>query len=90
MTEEKDSKQKTAIALRYDKDQENAPKVVAKGKGYLAEQIIAVAKEAGIEIHKDEDLSKILDTLDIDTIIPVEAYTAVAEILSYIYSKKGE
>lgn len=90
MTEEKDNKQKRAIALRYDKEQDNAPRVTAKGKGYLAEQIIAVAKEAGIEIHEDEDLSKILDTLDIDTIIPVEAYTAVAEILSYIYSKKGQ
>jgi flagellar biosynthesis protein len=78
-------KDRLAVALSYEQGSLEAPVVAAKGKGYLAEQIIALAKEHGIEIREDADLATLLSKLDIDTPIPVEAYAAVAEILAYIY-----
>lgn len=80
-------KNKLAVALTYDKDNDAAPRVSAKGKGYLAEQIIAIAKASGVEIKSDADLATLLSKLEIDTPIPLEAYAAVAEILTYIYRK---
>lgn len=84
----KDQKQK-AIALGYEILKDQAPKVLAKGEGDIARQIIKVAEEHGIEIKKDASLVEILSTLELDEFIPLEAYTAVAEILRYIYSKQG-
>ncbi len=84
----KDSKPK-AVALGYDMGKDQAPKVLAKGEGEIAKQIIKVAKEHGIEIREDANLVEILSALELDEFIPLEAYTAVAEILKYIYSKKG-
>ena len=76
---------KQAVALSYDKALDLAPKVVASGKGVIAEQIIKLANERGIPIKEDEDLVKVLSLLEIDSIIPIEAYAAVAEILSSLY-----
>lgn len=78
-------KNKMAVALSYDQDTDTAPRIAAKGKGYIAEQIIALAKEHGVEIREDSDLALVLSKLDVDAVIPLEAYAAVAEILSYIY-----
>lgn len=78
-------KNKLAVALTYERGQDPAPRVSAKGKGYLAEQIIALARENGVEVREDTDLAMLLSKLEIDTLIPLEAYAAVAEILSYIY-----
>lgn len=78
-------KDKLAVALGYDRIKDHAPKLTAKGQGYIAEQIIELAKKHGIEIREDKDLALLLSKLDIDTFIPVEAYAAVAEILSYVY-----
>ncbi len=78
-------KNKLAVALGYERDRMAAPVVSAKGKGYMAEQIIALAREHGVEIREDKDLAVLLSKLDIDTPIPFEAYAAVAEILSYVY-----
>lgn len=77
--------QKVAVALKYERGVDPAPLVAASGKGYMAEQIIRLAREHGIEIREDKDLAVVLATLDIDTPIPMEAYVAVAEILSYVY-----
>lgn len=74
-----------AVALGYIDGIDNAPRVLASGKGLIAEQIIEKAKEHNIPIKKDADLMKILSILEIDSMIPFEAYTAVAEILSSIY-----
>ncbi|MBN9543120.1 MAG: EscU/YscU/HrcU family type III secretion system export apparatus switch protein [Alphaproteobacteria bacterium] len=76
-----------AVALSYDNNSDEAPKVIAKGEGTVAERIIEIAKANGIEIHQDKGLTEILSALDVDSVIPVEAYVAVAEILSYIYEK---
>lgn len=78
-------KDKLAVALTYDQSKDKAPRVSAKGKGYIAQQIIEVARQHGIEIRKDADLAKILSKLELNTPIPVEAYAAVAEILAYVY-----
>ena len=78
-------KNKLAVALKYERGKNEAPFVAAKGKGYIAEQIIDLAKENNVEIRRDTDLVMLLEKLDINTPIPLEAYAAVAEILAYIY-----
>ncbi len=77
------------MALRYESDKEDAPRVVATGEGFIADQIVRIALDNGITVHKDSDLVEILSKLDIDALIPVEAFAAVAEILSYIYRTQG-
>lgn len=77
------------MALRYETEHEDAPRVVASGEGFIAEQIVRIALDNGITVHKDSDLVEILSKLDIDALIPVEAFAAVAEILSYIYRTQG-
>ena len=76
---------KKAVALKYDKEKDNAPKVVAKGKDYMAERIIHIAKENGVPIYPDRDLVQVLEALDLDFEIPAELYRAVAEVLIFVY-----
>ena len=78
-------KQKKAVALKYNKDKDRAPKVVAKGKGYIAEKIIEAARENNVPLYEDKNLSQVLEALDLDTEIPPELYRAVAEVLAFIY-----
>lgn len=78
-------KEKKAVALKYDRDENAAPQVAAKGSGWLAEKIIAVAKEHKIHIHEDADLVEVLEKVELDQEIPLEVYSVVAEIFSYIY-----
>ena len=79
-----------AVALGYDMEKDNAPVVVAKGQGHIAKKIVQIALDEGIEIHKDADLLQILKAVDIDSEIPLEAFGAVAEIISYIYKANGK
>lgn len=81
-------KEQCAIALRYDEHKDAAPRILASGKGKIAEQIIALAKEKGIKLHQDRDLAQMLSMLEVDSLIPIEAYMAVAEILAYIYKQQ--
>lgn len=74
-----------AVALKYDIEKDNAPKITAKGKGETASNIIKIAKENNIPIKKDEDLIELLSQIDIDKEIPSSMYRAVAEIFSFIY-----
>lgn len=74
-----------AVALRYAPKKAGAPKLVAKGSGYLAERILALAQEHKIPIRQDKNLLQILSRLDLDEEIPEEVYKAVAEILAFIY-----
>ncbi len=76
---------KRAVAMRYDVDNDAAPRIVAKGERLLAERIIAIARENGIHIHEDPDLVAVLAKLDIGASIPEELYKAVAEVLAFIY-----
>jgi len=81
---------KKAVALKYDKEKDTAPKVVAKGKGYVGEKIIQIAKEQNIPIKEDPILVETLSQIEINREIPPELYQAVAEILIYIYKKTGK
>ncbi|WP_322111139.1 EscU/YscU/HrcU family type III secretion system export apparatus switch protein [Varunaivibrio sulfuroxidans] len=74
-----------AVALKYDPGDARAPKVVAGGRGHIAEQILQIAFDRGIKVRKDADLAQILSVIDIDSEIPLEAFAAVAEILVYVY-----
>ena len=76
----KEQKPKQAVALSYDPD-DDAPKVVATGKGALAEKIIEEAKQAKVPVHKDSKLADTLSRLEIGELIPPELYEVVAEIL---------
>ena len=67
-----------------------APKVVATGKGHVAEQILQLAFAHGVKVRTDPDLAQILAAVDVDTIIPAEAFVAVAEILAYVYRANGQ
>jgi len=74
-----------AVALRYAPKKDAAPKLVAKGRGYLAERILELAQEHKIPIRRDKNLLQILSRLDLEAEIPAEVYKAVAEILAFIY-----
>ncbi len=74
-----------AAALKYDKENAAAPKLTAKGRGMVAEKIIALAEAEGIPLYRDPDLIEILDKTELDTEIPLEVYAIVAEIFAYVY-----
>lgn len=74
-----------AVALKYEREKHNAPKVVASGKGNVAEHIIKLAKEHDILIKKDADLVELLSKIEINKEIPPMLYKAVAEVFSFIY-----
>lgn len=74
---------KSAVALEYDPNEE-APKIIATGKGILAEKIIKRAKEEGVPVHQDSKLAGTLSKLEIGDMIPPELYEAVAEVLVFV------
>jgi flagellar biosynthesis protein len=74
-----------AVALRYQPKQDRAPKLVAKGRGHVAERILELARQNNIPVRQDKNLLQILSRLDLNQEIPIEVYKAVAEILAFIY-----
>ncbi len=79
-----------AVALRYDRDRDEAPVVVAKGADYMAEKIKSVAKDNKIEIVENKPLARMLYyNVDLDMQIPPELYQMVAEVLAFVYGLKG-
>ncbi|MBN2207955.1 MAG: EscU/YscU/HrcU family type III secretion system export apparatus switch protein [Candidatus Coatesbacteria bacterium] len=81
-----DNKPRKATALGYDPSSSDAPRLIAKGAGHLAEKIIQIAREHDIPIKEDADLVEALMQLDVEETIPPELYKAVAEILAFIYA----
>ncbi|QGX41390.1 EscU/YscU/HrcU family type III secretion system export apparatus switch protein [Permianibacter aggregans] len=77
-----------AAALHYDR--ENAPKLVAKGQGELAEQIIAIAEAHGVHLHEDAALTNTLMQMRLNQEIPRELYLAIARIIAFAYYLKGK
>lgn len=78
-----EKKSKTAIALSYELE-DTAPKVIASGKGYLAEKIIDKARENDVPLHKDSKLAGTLSKLEIGECIPPQLYDVVAEVLVFV------
>lgn len=74
-----------AIALRYEPKKDQAPKLVGKGKGHLAEKILELARQHNIPIRQDKNLVQILSRLELNQEIPADVYKAVAEILAFVY-----
>lgn len=80
---EEDIRNKTAVALGYEPG-DKAPRIIAAGKGELAQKIIDKAKESNVPLHKDEKLAGTLSKLEIGDTIPPELYEVVAEILVFV------
>lgn len=74
-----------AAALRYQREEDQAPQLVAKGRGLVAERILEIAREHGIPVHQDAALVDALSRLDVEQQIPIELYAVVAELLAFIY-----
>ena len=78
-----------AVALRYDAENERAPRVVASGSGSTAEAILAAAAEHGIPVEEDEALLGLLAECEVGEEIPPELYEAGAELLTWLYRLEG-
>ena len=78
-----------AVALRYDPSEDKAPRVVASGRGPIAERIIELAKSHGIAVRENADLAQMLEAIGLGEHIPVAAFAVVAEILFYILQANG-
>ena len=74
-----------AVALQYDVERDTAPRVIAKGKGHVAENILAAAQNNSIPVYQNKSLVNMLMAIDIDREIPPELYKAIAEVMAYIY-----
>lgn len=79
-----------AVALKYDQKKDGAPRVVARGRGEIAEKIVEIAKANNVPLYEDKNLAQILEALDLETEIPPELYRAVAEVLAFIYRLNGK
>ena len=79
------SNRQQAVALRYD-PQDGAPRVVAKGYGTLAENILRTAREHGLYVHESPELVGLLMQVDLDRHVPPQLYQAVAELLAWLYA----
>ncbi|MBP3952053.1 EscU/YscU/HrcU family type III secretion system export apparatus switch protein [Bacillus suaedae] len=82
---EKSNVKKQAVALKYDHSIDDSPRVIGKGNGIIAEEIIAKAKENNIPIQEDHSLVSLLAQLEINQSIPNELYGVVAELFAFIY-----
>jgi len=79
-------KRQVAVALKYDSEQDAAPRIAAKGWGFLAEKILEAARKHGLPLHRDTNLAEILAVLELNQVIPEELYPVISEILAYVYS----
>jgi len=79
-----------AVALKYEGEKDKAPKVVARGRGEIAQKIMEIAKAHNVPLYEDKNLVKVLEALDLETEIPPELYRAVAEVLAFIYRLNGK
>ena len=84
MSESPVDPQKLAVALEYERGSREAPRVVAKGRGLIAERIIALAEENDIVIESNPALAKALSGVELEDEIPVELFEAVAEIIGFV------
>ena len=74
-----------AVAVRWSDQRERAPRVTARGRGLLAERVLALARASGVPIREDRDLVRILAALDLDAEVPPACFRALAEIMAHLY-----
>ena len=77
--------QRKAVALKYEAERDLAPKVIAKGRGHVAEHILETAQKHSVPVYQDKTLVNMLMALEIDREIPPELYKAIAEVMAYVY-----
>ena len=85
MIKNKPYKVKSAISLQYQKEINSAPKITARGEGWVAEKIIEIAQERNIPIREDKDLLNLLSEIDVGKEVPESLYKVVAELLAWVY-----
>jgi len=76
---------RTAVALQYDTAVDAAPKVVAKGQGYIAEKIVQIAQEHRVPLYVNPELTRLLYEVSLDKAVPVSLYEVVAELCAWVY-----
>lgn len=86
----KDEPTESAVALKYDPQAGAAPKIIAKGKGDIAKQIIELAEEHEIHIHQSPELLEVLIRLELGDEIPEALYKAIAEVIAFAYNLKKD
>ncbi|WIY54269.1 EscU/YscU/HrcU family type III secretion system export apparatus switch protein [Devosia sp. YIM 151766] len=79
-----DKSRTLAVALQYEQGSREAPRVVAKGRGLIAEKIVALAAENGVVIEANPVLAEALSGVELDEAIPVELYEAMAVVIGYV------
>ena len=84
-TESENIADKKAVALKYDMQQDVAPRVIAKGRGHVAEHILDTAQKNSVPVYRNKTLVNMLMALEIDREIPPELYKAIAEVMAYVY-----
>ncbi len=77
--------QRKAVALKYEAERDLAPRVIAKGRGHVAEHILETAQKNSVPVYQDKTLVNMLMALEIDREIPPELYKAIAEVMAYVY-----
>lgn len=82
--------EKKAVALKYDQERDHAPRVTAKGRGYVAENILAAAQKNTVPIYQNKTLVNMLMALELDREIPPELYHTIAEVMAYVYRMDRE
>jgi flagellar biosynthesis protein len=87
---EKRKPAKVAVALGYQQGQDDAPKVLAAGRGVVAENLVRIAQENAVPIHTDHPLANALIKLELGSTVPPELYAAVAEVLAFLYRLEQE
>ncbi len=81
---------KTAVALQYDPNSDDAPRVVATGRGEIADKILLIAQQNQVPIREDPILAQALSMVDLDAEIPSELYAVVAEVLGWVYRLRNK
>ncbi len=77
--------QRKAVALKYEAERDLAPRVIAKGRGHVAEHILETAQKNSVPVYQDKTLVNMLMALELDREIPPELYKAIAEVMAYVY-----
>jgi flagellar biosynthesis protein len=78
-------KKQVAVALSYDPEKDSAPRVIATGRGFIADQILEAARQNQIPIRDDAVLAQALSQVALDQVVPPELYAVVAEVLAFVY-----
>ena len=84
------TRRKVAVALRYRRELESVPTVVAGGFGAVAERILDLARESRVPIHEDATLAEALERIGPEHPIPPELYQAVAEVIAFVYKLRPQ